>query len=365
MKKPSAKKLEIFLLLALRQSERERKTLAVDADAETDEAPIETDGADEWREIFSALAAQLDAGEAEKFERLRSNYASKSDGEKSVWRKRVENSIGADEFSIDENIHRSHVEAALEKEIQAIRKIVESSLPLAFQTQSAAAAQIETEIEKSAVKPTEAARSGDEQTENNKWQNDFTGARARLEKSVRRSFVAQFVALRDLPDARVFDRLSGAQLARLARLAGIREVALACARIKAVETVAGFLRRFEPEDGRAVAAQISDLPEKISDERLVFAENIVQSALEIESEPSGQMLDWIGIRLIGVLLCAREKTAARVAYTKQKLPLETAPKLAEIIEFECSRIAPELRKKIGAEIERLAETVAKSTVKAA
>lgn len=347
MKKQTAKRLEIFLLLALRQAAR-RSFPDVDNNSEIEEARgarTETDDAENSPEIDSVFPEQLAAPDAEKFERLRLNYQSKSEIEKQKWRERVANSIGADEFAIDEVVHRSHVEAALQKEAQAIQKILAPALPFAHENQSAAIGV---------------------EADDNRKSNDLTDASpassARLEKIVRQTFAAQFVALRDLPAAVVFDRLSGAQLARLVRLAGLREVAYACAGIKAVEAVSGFLRRFAPEDGRAVAAQLSGLP-KISEERLAFAESLVQSALEIETEPSAQMLDWLGIRLVGILLCAPASSAARLAYAEQKLPFETGLKLSEIIETECRATPPELKKKIAAEIERLAETVGSASGK--
>lgn len=352
MKKTTAKKLEIFLLLALRQAAADKlpsreepasaEEDAPDAAATEDASPSahESEDAEKINEFFLAFSEQLTAPENEKLERLYSNYQDKSEAEKQNWRLQTARSIGGDELPlVDESVHRSHVEAALNREIPAIRRIVAGALPAAY---------------KNLYAPVQ-----------NKAENDlnanFAGASARLEKTVRATFARQFVAVRDLPAANVFDGLSGAQIARLARLAGIREVARACAGINAVEAVGAFLRRFEPEDGRAVAAQLSGLP-KISAERLAFAENLVQNALEIEAQkPSAAMLDWIGIRLIGILLCApQNENAARVAYTEQKLPLETAPRLSEIIEIECRKTPPELRKKIGSEVERLAETIAKS-----
>lgn len=324
MKNEGSKKLEIFLLLALRQAARSDS-----AGSESDE----TAEGEPSENAFSAIAAQLSAADAEKFERLRTEYRNKSGEEKEKWRARIETFIGTDEPSVDDSVHRSHVGAALEKEIPAIRKIVVSSLSPAHLSQFS-----QKRAESESSKTYRAA-----------W----------LEKNVRRAFAKKFVALRDLPAATAFDRLSGAQFARLIRHAGIREVALACVRIEAVESVTAFLRRFAAEDARAIAAQLS-ASRQISDERLSFAENRVQSALEIEPQPSA-MLDLLGIRLVGNLLCAN---AARAVYTEQKLPLEVAPKLSEIIETQCRQTPPALQLEIGAEVERLAETIMKTTAKA-
>ena len=347
MKTQAAKKSEIFLLLALRQAmtDAAHPVLSVaPAALETEEAKaLENENAEaseKFAEIFSAFSEQLEKPDAEKIERLRASYQNKSEAEKQKWREQIRALIETDaRHLIDAAVHCSHIEAAIKREIPAIQKIVASALPPDYKNLRAL---------------------NENDAKNERAQNNFV-LPARLRQTICKTFAAQFVALRDLPDARVFYRLSGAQLARLARFAGIREVAIACAGITAVEAVAGFLRRFEPEDARAIAAQLNGLP-KISGERLAFAENLVRSALENEPKPSSATLDWLGIRLVGVLLCAGD-SAARIAYAEQKLPLETEPKLSEIIETERRRTPEALKKKIASEIERLAEMVAESGAK--
>lgn len=317
MKEPSRKKLEVFLLLALNR----RTLLNSDENGEN----IETDEFSE--KIFSALSAQMSAPEAENFERMRRDYEKKSEAEKENWRNRVETAIGADESFLDQNIHRSHIDAALRNETAAVGKVLAAGMPPEYQNRST-------------DKP---KNTGDETTRNHRH----------LEKSVRETFARQFVARQNLPAPTAFDNLSGARLARLIRLAGIREVALACVRISAVESVASFLRRFSAEDARAIAAQLNALP-KTSGERLSFAENLVQIALEQESKPSA-MLDLLGFRLIGISLCAG--TPERVRYTEQKLPLEVEPKLSDVIDAQCRKTPVGLQREVGRQIEQLAETI--------
>lgn len=336
MKPHTPKKSEIFLLLALRQPSRPRSP------SDASQAEKAQTGEESREEIFPAFAEQMSAPDYENFERLRLDYQNEPDAEKQKWREQIQFSIGAAaEFSIDENIHRSHVEAALARENPAIQTIVRAVLPDIYQSGS----ETNSPVEKTPTTQTKSI------------------ARIALEKTVCRTFAAQFVALRDLRNAKTFDCLSGAQIARLARLAGIREVAYACAGIESVESVGAFLRRFAPEDARAIAGQLSGLP-KISAERLAFAESLVQTALATEPQPASAMLDWLGIRLVGILLCAREENSgARVAYAEQKLPSETAPKFSELIETECRKTPDAIKRKIGAEIEKLAETVAASSAK--
>lgn len=314
MKNDSPKKLEIFLLLAAERSAR------IDLTVKNDESNFPDD-------IFRALAEQLSPSDSEKFDRLHTEYKRRNENEKREWGIRIKEFIGCDVPQVDGNVHWSHVEDALKNETGAIRNIVASALASAHRNRF---------------------------TEKSENKNNLP-RRAPLEKIIRKKFADRFVSFRNLPEATAFDSLSGASLARLVRIAGVREVALACIRIEAVEAVGAFLRRFEAEDARSIAAQLNGFS-KMTEERLLFAENLVQAALEIEPQPSA-MLDLLGIQLIGLLLC--RAAPERIRYAKQKLPLEAAPKLLEIIETR-RRTPADLQKTIGAEIERLAEAIAKT-----
>lgn len=282
---------------------------------------------------LTALGKQLPASQAEDLSRLLSAYEKKTETEKQEWREQIENFVGRDERSVDDSVHWSHVEAALREEIPLVRDIV---IP-------AMTASRRSRFEKELSETENATPSA------NEW----------LQKSVRNAFFRRLVSLRDLPAPTVFDRLGGAEFVRLVRLSGIWEVALACVRIEAVESIAAFLRRFSPEDARAIAARLNALP-ATSEERIAFAENLVQTILEAETNPTA-MLDLLGFRLVGILLC--DATPQRIAYAAQKLPLEIAPGLSEIIETDCRQIPVALRREIAAEIERLAETVNETAVK--
>jgi hypothetical protein len=313
MKHESPKRKEIFLLLALRQNARMNSAVKNRIDPAGNSAD----------ELFTSFLAQLSSSEAKKLEQIYLAYQNKSAEEKQKWREQIETYISFDETNVDENIHWSHIEKELQIETPAIRKIVAAGFPSNYRNHSTV-------------------------TENTR-----TICSHSLEKTVRKTFAGKFVSLHNLAVVSAFDRLNGARIARLVRQAGIREVALACIRITAVESVAAFLRRFSAEDARAIAAQMSCLPE-IGNARLSFAENLVQSVMEDEPKPSA-MLDLLGIRLVGTLLCVGEKS--RIVYTTQKLPLEFAPKLIEIIETQRRQTPDKLQTEISAEIERLAETI--------
>lgn len=314
-------RLEIFLLLAV-----SRKTPVNSAEDSTGNLEKE----DFPEKIFAALAAHLPTPEAAEFARLRADYERQSEAAQENWRRRVESSLGADEFLLDPRIHRSHIDRALQQETAAVGEIIRAGLPPEYRDGA------ERKQEKAADSKSRAGES--------------------LEKFVRETFAGQFVARQNLPAATAFDDLNGAQTARLIRLAGVREVALACVRITAVESVASFLRRFPAEDARAIAAQLNGLP-KTADERLSFAENLVQTALEGELKPAA-MLDLLGFRLIAIALAGAPPE--RIAYSEQKLPLEVEPKLSVTVETERRTTPVAMQREIGRQIEQLAVTVAKT-----
>jgi hypothetical protein len=143
---------------------------------------------------------------------------------------------------------------------------------------------------------------------------------------VRCEFLSRFVSADELLARTPLELLSGAELARLVRLLGVRETAVACRGIEAVEAVASFLRRFAHEDARAVAAHMRSLAE-VDARRVAFAEQVVREALLGEDDPRA-MLDRAGLRLLAVALAGAENRL-RLRYTAQKLPVEAARWLEE------------------------------------
>lgn len=323
MQNHSPDRLEIFLALALKSGAK--KSISAELVEETTEELISEQSSDE---DFSAIFNYLSDKESDKFKRLQANYQNKSDTEKAEWETAILKKIGMDEQLIDETVHWSCVNEALQKEIPAVQKIVFDFLPSEH---------------RKAINP-----SSGKNKENNRTSN-----RNALDRTIRRAFAKHFIALRDLPKLTAFDRISGAELARLIRLTGIREVAIACLQIEAVELVAAFLRRFSAEDTQAIAAQLNTLP-KMSDERLDFAQNLVQTMIEIEPEPSA-MLDLLGVHLVAAALC--QSSGERIAYTNQKLPLEVSAQLPELIAEQCRETPKNLQIEIGAEIEQTAQTI--------
>lgn len=297
--------------------------LAVKSGAAESGAAEESEG-----EKYPAIFAYLPEKESEKFKRLQANYQDKTETEKAEWQTAILKKIGMDEPLIDDTVHWSYISEALQKETSAIQKILFDFL---------------------SVEHRKAINSSTGKSKENSRKPRMSA----LDKTIRRTFAKQFIALRDLPKPSAFDRLSGAQLARLIRLTGIREVALACLQIEAVELVAAFLRRFSTEDTQAIAAQLNTLP-KMSEERLDFAQNLVQTMIEIEPEPSA-MLDLLGIHLVAAGL--GESSEKRIDYTNQKLPLEVAAQLPELIDEQKIETPEDLRGEISQEVEQTAQTI--------
>lgn len=171
---------------------------------------------------------------------------------------------------------------------------------------------------------------------------------------VRGAFLDQFVHLEELPHTTALDLLSGAELARLVRLLGTRETAVACRGIEAVEAVASFLRRFAPEDARAIAAHMATLTD-LTPERVRFAETSVQAGLHNASGTSdmNQMLDQAGLQILSLSLLERHTSARK--YMWQKFPVVAADVLRQAL--ETNRLA----RRGGGVFEQMLTHIAKDT----
>ena len=216
---------------------------------------------------------------------------------------------GATPAQLDEHVHPSHVVEALSDEPPRVRDLVMRHLPPALVASVAAGLGVEP--------PDVREASGG-------------GAAVPAPETVavlRRVFLSQFVTAGELSRITPLELLSGAELARLVRLLGVRETAVACRGIEAVEAVASFLRRFASEDAQAIAAHIASLTD-LGPARVRFAERVVREALLAERD-AGAMLDRVGLCLLAIALSGRENRA-RLRYAAQKLPADAARWLEEM-----------------------------------
>ena len=176
----------------------------------------------------------------------------------------------------------------------------------------------------------------------------------KLADFVRRAFFAQFVSTTALNSPTPLDLLSGVELARLIRLLGVRETAIACKGIAAVETVTAFLKRFSAEDAHAIVFHLAAL-KAVKPERIVFAETVARKAINEESEVASTMLDRVGLALLAIVLdtCG----TLRRRHTAQKLPLAAARELEELLNGSRTYCDHEMAHRIVAEAQSLADNL--------
>ena len=236
----------------------------------------------------------------------------------------------------DERVHPSHVVEELRAEPPSVRGLVLSYLP--ERVAEEVASQLGAHRHAPSGEPAQVA--------------------PEVIAVVRREFLSRFEPPPEAARARPLDLLSGAGVARLVRVLGVRETAHACRGIEAVEAVASFLRRFEPEDFQAIRAHLYS-PAEVSHARVRFAEEVVRDALPARAEPAA-MLDLVGLRMLANSF-GREADSPRLRYAAQKLPLEAARLLSEMAREGLTRFvsnedeAAEIRRALARETEAVAE----------
>ncbi|HEX8474469.1 MAG TPA: hypothetical protein VF666_10580 [Pyrinomonadaceae bacterium] len=298
-------------------------------------------GATEERGDGSILASPSvlsTLGEAERLavERRAAWYAKLPYDKQAQWLAHVLGRVRPHPSPLDENVHHSHVVEILRHEPPRIQELILRHLP---PTLAASCAQ---------ALLANAGTSG--QTTSTTDADEQTALAPEVMDVVRRTFLSNFVSLNELANPRHLDALSGVEVARLIHLLGVRETAIACRGIKRAEAVGSFLRRFPAEDARAIATHIATLI-SVEPQRVAIAERLVHEALSAEPEPSA-MLNRLGIRLLAISLDSDDETQLR--YTAQKLPLEVARALAEMVGAEGARVEREWRQIVVREAEAVA-----------
>ena len=225
-----------------------------------------------------------------------------------------------------EDIHPSQIIDALRHEPPRIQSLIAGSLPSSY------AVAIAEELE---VSPANSP------------------APAKIADVVRRAFFAQFVATAVLHDHTALDLLSGVELARLIRLLGIRETAIACKGVTAVETVTAFVKRFSAEDAHAILFHLASL-KTVEQERIIFAEVVVRQAID-QGTIEASTLDRVGLTLLAMVLAESDELHRR--HTAQKLPVAASQQLDELLNSSLPECDPETARYIVAEIHSLASTL--------
>jgi hypothetical protein len=182
---------------------------------------------------------------------------------------------------------------------------------------------------------------------------DRTPTSTKIGEVARRAFFAQFVPTSALQNHTALDLLSGVELARLIRLFGVRETAIACKGVAAVETVTAFLKRFSAEDAHAILFHLSSLT-AVEPERIVFAGTVVRNAID-EGVIEASTLDRVGLTLLAMVLVESDELRRR--HIAQKLPLAASRQLDELLQSGLPECDPKTAQHIVAETHSLAATL--------
>lgn len=242
-----------------------------------------------------------------------------------------------DAARLDEHVHPSHIVAALEAEPPLVRAHIISQLPQPLARtvarEFAARDASEQDSSQSLSNARARARGAEPAGGRARWAEPAAEPAAHSPAPeviavVRRAFLSNFTEASALTSPKALDFLSGVELARLVRLLGVRETAVACRGIASREAMAAFLRRFVAEDARAITAHLRTLA-LVEPRRIEFAGEVLHEALSAEPE-MGAMLDRVGLRLLAFAFAGRDRAPLR--YTAQKLPRAAAHLLRQFVE---------------------------------
>jgi hypothetical protein len=209
----------------------------------------------------------------------------------------------------DRSIHTSQIVEALSDEPKLIQTIITRTLPASHRNRVAAALNLEIP----------------DATSDHLLDHS---SRPPIVNIVCQGFFERFVDADNLKDAVAFDLLSTIELARLIRVLGARETAIACQGIAAVEAVTAFLKRFSAEDTHAIVSNFS-VVKTVDPERLQIAEQLVQRAINAGSGAAAAMLDRVGLSLLAIVLETRGPLRRR--HIVQKLSIQAAGEVGELM----------------------------------
>jgi hypothetical protein len=336
--------VRIETLLALAISNRwPRNVPGADTSGDAPDQPAEEPGAGASESELSELPLvlrSLNASDRDTANNLLQRLLKLSPTDRSRWLdsqlRRIQLSTPERDRRFDKDIHPTQVVAALREESPRIQSFIIELLPVSLR---------EPVAEGLGISP------GDGVDSTLLMQQP---AVKKLAEVVRLSFFGQFVFTTALKSPTPLDLLSGVELARLIRLLGVRETAIACRGIPAVETVTAFLKRFSAEDAHAIVFHLRTL-KPVKPERIVFADTVARKAIKAEANIASTMLDRVGLTLLAIVLSAGGILRRR--HTAQKLPLAAARELdglAHVSRTYCDR---EMAHGLAAEVEGLAENL--------
>jgi hypothetical protein len=247
--------------------------------------------------------------------------------------KRVRAGAREREQRFDPNVHPGHIVAALRQEPKRIQRLALSYTPKHLAWVSARMLGLE-----------------DFELSVQEFALHEGGPLARIASVVKQSFLWQFVTADMLREPTHLDLLSGVELARLVRLLGVRQTAIACRGLTEVERVSTFLRRFSPEDAQSIAAHMARY-QRLARSQIEFAESLLQQRLK-EGLEAAAMLDRVGLCLLAVTMAARGPVRQR--YTAQKLSPPASAEMFALVHGWRDFCAEEMAEQVIKETESLA-----------
>lgn len=303
------------------------------------------------------VLSMLDARDREMVERRAAWYMNLPAEQQSMWLGRTLRHVRPDaqHRQLDEHVHSTHIVEALRDEPRRIQTLLLRQLPARLADACADALGLKN-VRRGTQPASPGGRyGGRERRRSTRDEPPDT----EIVAFVRRSFPARFVHYNQLHNPTHLDSLNGAELARLIRLSGVREAAIACRGVAQVENIASLWRRFPAEDARAFAAHMATLTD-VEPARVSFAEELVGEALRENSDPIA-MLDHTGMLLLALVMHAGD--AKRLFHTSQKLPLSAALWLREISDHaqQQHRRRREVAQQIARETEALATNLRRAS----
>lgn len=199
---------------------------------------------------------------------------------------------------LDENINPAHIVNILSREPRAIQVLILRNLPADLSRRIALYLDLSYDADEI---------SG--QNGNGKQIN------AEIVAHIRKTFLANFVALEDISEPLDLDRFSVAEITNFLRQISLREMAIACRGISSKETLAAFLNRFEEEDAREIAKYLTEL-EKVRPFWVAQADELVRQTWRTDLQ-ADKLLRKLGLKLLAIAFVERDQTAKD--YTSQKL----------------------------------------------
>jgi hypothetical protein len=282
---------------------------------------------------LAALGAVGEADRRAAASRL-ARYEALTAERRQSWLKRRLVAAHGDErqLRLDPQIDPTHVVEALRAEPPRVRSLIMLGLPERLREAAARALNVPRPA------PDPRAKAARDRTH------------PRVLEVVRRSVFRHFVSASQLREPTHFDLLPRAALARLIRLLGVRELALAFRGMSQIANIEPLWRRLPPEDYRVFADQMTSL-EEIAPRRVAYAEEVVGEAFNFDPDPVA-VPDHTGLRLLALALRSREQ--ASIDYTAQKLPVGVADYLRELLSRPVSGGDAAMANALAAEVEQLA-----------